>query len=200
MVIKTVQMGVPILISRSGFTSWGVRLAQQAGLTMVGRAKRQRTSPRPAVRAERLVFDVIVRAGEDPRLPARARAPMRRFDDPCYDRARAVRAGDVRPDALGALGAGAAQRAAPDLPGTARNWPNIWWRAPDWIRVKVERTQSMGDHYDGQARAIRLSPQHFDGRSVAAAAVAAHEFGHALQQEVGVPTRCARSRRGRRSA
>jgi len=42
MVIKTVQMRIPILISRSGFTSWGVRLARQAGLTMVGRAKGKR--------------------------------------------------------------------------------------------------------------------------------------------------------------
>lgn len=39
MVIKTVQMQIPILISRSGFTAWGVALAKQAGLTLVGRAK-----------------------------------------------------------------------------------------------------------------------------------------------------------------
>ena len=39
MVIKTVQMQIPILISRSGFTAWGVTLAKQAGLTLVGRAK-----------------------------------------------------------------------------------------------------------------------------------------------------------------
>ncbi|MDP6165275.1 MAG: formate dehydrogenase accessory sulfurtransferase FdhD [Gammaproteobacteria bacterium] len=39
MVIKTVQMRIPILISRSGFTAWGVDLARQAGLTLVGRAK-----------------------------------------------------------------------------------------------------------------------------------------------------------------
>ena len=42
MVIKTVQMGVPILISRSGFTAWGVELARKAGLTLVGRAKGKR--------------------------------------------------------------------------------------------------------------------------------------------------------------
>ena len=39
MVIKTVQMGIPILISRSGFTAWGVELARKAGLTLIGRAK-----------------------------------------------------------------------------------------------------------------------------------------------------------------
>ena len=39
MVIKTVKMGVPILISRSGFTSWGVELARNTNLTLIGRAK-----------------------------------------------------------------------------------------------------------------------------------------------------------------
>ena len=42
MVIKAVQMGVPILISRSGFTAWGVNLAREANLTLVGRAKGRR--------------------------------------------------------------------------------------------------------------------------------------------------------------
>ena len=42
MVIKTVQMGVPILISRSGFTAWGVDLARQANLTLIGRARGKR--------------------------------------------------------------------------------------------------------------------------------------------------------------
>src|SRR3546814_11647709 len=42
MVIKTVQMGIPILASRSGFTAWGVELARQAGLTLIGRAKGKR--------------------------------------------------------------------------------------------------------------------------------------------------------------
>jgi FdhD protein len=42
MVIKTVQMRIPILVSRSGFTAWGVELARRAGLTLVGRAKGKR--------------------------------------------------------------------------------------------------------------------------------------------------------------
>ena len=42
MVIKTVQMQIPILISRSGFTAWGVDLARQAGLTLIGRARGKR--------------------------------------------------------------------------------------------------------------------------------------------------------------
>lgn len=42
MVIKTVQMGIPILVSRSGFTAWGVALARQVGLTLIGRARGSR--------------------------------------------------------------------------------------------------------------------------------------------------------------
>src|SRR4029077_1773893 len=47
MVIKTVQMAIPILISRSGFTAWGVDLARQAGLTLIGRAKGKRFGALP---------------------------------------------------------------------------------------------------------------------------------------------------------
>ena len=42
MVIKTVMMGIPILVSRSGFTAWGVELARKAGLTLIGRARGKR--------------------------------------------------------------------------------------------------------------------------------------------------------------
>lgn len=42
MVIKCVQMEIPILVSRNGFTAWGVELARQAGLTLIGRAKGKR--------------------------------------------------------------------------------------------------------------------------------------------------------------
>jgi FdhD protein len=42
MVIKTVQMNIPILVSRSGFTAWGVELARQANLTLIGRARGRR--------------------------------------------------------------------------------------------------------------------------------------------------------------
>ena len=39
MVIKCIQMGISVLVSRSGFTAWGVEIATQAGLTLIGRAK-----------------------------------------------------------------------------------------------------------------------------------------------------------------
>jgi len=55
MVIKTVKMRIPVLVSRSGFTAWGVDLARRAGLTLVGRARGKRFVALSG--AERLVFD-----------------------------------------------------------------------------------------------------------------------------------------------
>ena len=55
MVIKTVQMGIPILVSRSGFTVWGVELARQAGLTLIGRARGHRFIALSG--DERIVYD-----------------------------------------------------------------------------------------------------------------------------------------------
>ncbi|MDV4145026.1 formate dehydrogenase accessory sulfurtransferase FdhD [Shimia sp. FJ5] len=42
MVIKTAHMGIPILASRSGFTAWGVEIAEQVGLTLIGRLRGHR--------------------------------------------------------------------------------------------------------------------------------------------------------------
>ena len=55
MVIKTVQMGIPILASRSGFTAWGVDLARKAGLTLIGRARGKRFVVLSG--ADRMVYD-----------------------------------------------------------------------------------------------------------------------------------------------
>ena len=59
MVIKTVQMGIPILISRSGFTESGVKLAKEAGLTLIGRAKGKRMIIANGI--ERVVFDTDIK-------------------------------------------------------------------------------------------------------------------------------------------
>lgn len=58
MVIKTVQMGIPILISRSGFTASGVELAKEAGLTLIGRAKGKKMIIANGI--ERVVFDTNI--------------------------------------------------------------------------------------------------------------------------------------------
>jgi len=55
MVIKTVMMGIPILVSRSGFTAWGVDLARQSGLTLIGRARGSRFVALSG--QERIIFD-----------------------------------------------------------------------------------------------------------------------------------------------
>lgn len=63
MVIKTVRMGIPILVSRSGFTAWGVALARQCGLTLIGRAKGKRFLALAG--EERIVFDQELSYVED---------------------------------------------------------------------------------------------------------------------------------------
>ena len=63
MVIKTVRMGIPILVSRSGFTAWGVHLARQCGLTLIGRAKGKRFLALSG--EDRIVFDQDLSYVED---------------------------------------------------------------------------------------------------------------------------------------
>jgi FdhD protein len=55
MVIKTVRMGIPILVSRSGFTAWGVELARKTGLTLIGRTRGKRFVALSG--EDRIVFD-----------------------------------------------------------------------------------------------------------------------------------------------
>ena len=75
MVIKTVRMGIPILVSRSGFTAWGVDLARQVGLTLIGRTRGKRFFALSG--EERIVYDQgleyveeEVRRGTDARVQA----------------------------------------------------------------------------------------------------------------------------------
>jgi len=70
MVIKCVKMGIPILVSRSGFTAWGVELARKAGLTLIGRARGKRFLALSG--AERIEFDAdLSQMGEEERKFAR---------------------------------------------------------------------------------------------------------------------------------
>ena len=63
MVIKTVKMRIPVLVSRSGFTAWGVELALKAGLTLIGRARGKRFVALSG--QQRLVFDADPKQFED---------------------------------------------------------------------------------------------------------------------------------------
>jgi Zn-dependent membrane protease YugP len=72
----------------------------------------------------------------------------------------------------------------PDLPGTGGELARHLLDEAGLQTVKVELTEG-GDHYDPLERSVRLLPQHHDGRSVAAVAVAAHEVSHAIQHAHG---------------
>lgn len=74
-----------------------------------------------------------------------------------------------------------------DLPGTGGELAEHLIRRFELEGVKVESTDSGTDHYDPGARRVRLSPEHLDGRSLTAIAVAAHEVGHAIQFHRGEP-------------
>ncbi|MEM9784521.1 MAG: formate dehydrogenase accessory sulfurtransferase FdhD, partial [Pseudomonadota bacterium] len=63
MVIKTALMGIPALASRSGFTAWGVDLARQVGLTLIGRLRGERFVCLSG--EDRLVFDAERRGEEE---------------------------------------------------------------------------------------------------------------------------------------
>ena len=101
MVIKTARMGAPILVSRSGFTAWGVDLARRVGLTLVGRARGRRFVALAGT--ERLVFDADPKAaGEEPAAWARKGG-------------RAAGAGpDAGPEAGPEAGPGAGPEAGPE--------------------------------------------------------------------------------------
>jgi FdhD protein len=74
MVIKTVRMGIPILVSRSGFTAWGVELARKANLTLIGRARGRRFVALAG--ADRIVFDQDLSTVEEESTKHRRKAAM----------------------------------------------------------------------------------------------------------------------------
>jgi Zn-dependent membrane protease YugP len=53
------------------------------------------------------------------------------------------------------------------------------------LRHVIAEVTERGDHYDPQAKAVRLSADNFNGRSLTAVTIAAHEVGHALQDARG---------------
>jgi len=71
-----------------------------------------------------------------------------------------------------------------DFPGTGGEFARHLLQRLQLDHVQVE-SSTAGDHYDPTARAVRLTPDKLDGKSLTAVTVAAHEVGHALQHHLG---------------
>lgn len=83
-----------------------------------------------------------------------------------------------------------------DFPGTGGELARHLLDLAGLTHVAVE-IAPQGDHYDPVDKAVRLTPDHHDGRSVTAVAVAAHEVSHALQDAAGDRLLAARVRLAR---
>jgi len=81
----------------------------------------------------------------------------------------------------------------PDYPGTGGELARHLLDQFDMKHIKVETTE-MGDHYDVETKAIRLTPDKFKGKSLTAVTVAAHEVGHAIQDNTGYQPLAERTR------
>ena len=74
--------------------------------------------------------------------------------------------------------------AEPNFPGTGGELARHLLDRYDLDEIGVEITD-LGDHYDPDARAVRLTRDKYEGRTLTAITVAAHECGHALQHAAG---------------
>lgn len=81
-----------------------------------------------------------------------------------------------------------------EIPGTGGELAAHLIKRFEMDRVTVEVTDPMRDHYDPTDNAVRLSPEIYNGRSLTAVAVAAHEVGHAIQFNREEPVSQLRSR------
>lgn len=72
----------------------------------------------------------------------------------------------------------------PDYPGTGGELARHLLNRFDLQHITVEPTET-GDHYDQVSKAVRLTPAIFDGKSLTAITIAAHEVGHAIQDHLG---------------
>ena len=86
-----------------------------------------------------------------------------------------------------------------DFPGTGGEFARHILDEMKLHEVKVEQTH-LGDHYDPQDKVVRLSKPHFEGKSLAAVVVAAHEVGHAMQDATAYPPLRARTTLAKRAA
>ena len=72
----------------------------------------------------------------------------------------------------------------PEMPGTGGELAKHLIERFSLKDVKVEVTKQ-GDHYDPIEKKVRLSQEHYESKSLTAIAIAAHEFGHAIQDQQG---------------
>lgn len=79
-------------------------------------------------------------------------------------------------------------------PGTGGQFARHLLNRLNLQEVKVEPARQGGDHYDPEARVVRLTADKFDGASLTAITVAAHEVGHAMQHRDDFPLFAWRSR------
>ena len=82
-----------------------------------------------------------------------------------------------------------------DFPGTGGELARHLLDRFDMKHVRVEMTElPMGDHYDPEGKAVRLTADKLTGKSLTAVAVAAHEVGHAIQDQTGYQPLAERTR------
>ena len=72
----------------------------------------------------------------------------------------------------------------PEMPGTGGELAKHLIERFSLKGVKVEVTE-LGDHYDPIEKKVRLSQEHYESKSLTAIAIAAHEVGHAIQDQQG---------------
>ena len=72
----------------------------------------------------------------------------------------------------------------PEMPGTGGELAKHLIKRFSLENVKVEITE-LGDHYDPIEKKVRLSQEHYESKSLTAIAIAAHEIGHAIQDQQG---------------
>ena len=75
-------------------------------------------------------------------------------------------------------------KARPNMPGTGGELAEHLVKRFDLKGVTVEVTE-LGDHYDPIEKKVRLLREHYESRSLTAVAIAAHEVGHAIQDQQG---------------
>ncbi|MFT4713482.1 MAG: Zn-dependent membrane protease YugP [Candidatus Azotimanducaceae bacterium] len=75
-----------------------------------------------------------------------------------------------------------------DIPGTGAELARHLVRKFELTEVVIEEGQSGQDHYSPTEKTVRLGPENYNGKSLTAVAIAAHEVGHAIQFHRNEPT------------